>query len=85
MYKANIYVTLKEGVLDPQGDAVRKSLQVLNYQGVNQVRIGKFIEVWLETDDLATAQRELEEMSDKMLANPVIENYRVEMVEVQGK
>lgn len=82
MYKANIYVTLKEGVLDPQGDAVRKSLQVLNYQGVNQVRIGKFIEVWLETDDLATAQRELEEMSDKMLANPVIENYRVEMVEV---
>lgn len=82
MYKANIYVTLKEGVLDPQGDAVRKSLQVLNYQGVHQVRIGKFIEVWLETDDLATAQRELEEMSDKMLANPVIENYRVEMVEV---
>jgi len=82
MYKANIYVTLKEGVLDPQGDAVRKSLQVLDYQGVNQVRIGKFIEVWLETDDLATAQRELEEMSDKMLANPVIENYRVEMVEV---
>lgn len=85
MYKANIYVTLKEGVLDPQGDAVRKSLQVLNYQGVNQVRIGKFIEVWLETEDLATAQRELEEMSDKMLANPVIENYRVEMVEVQEK
>ncbi|NMC26761.1 MAG: phosphoribosylformylglycinamidine synthase subunit PurS [Syntrophomonadaceae bacterium] len=85
MYKANIYVTLKEGVLDPQGDAVRKSLQVLNYQGVKQVRIGKFIEVWLETEDLATAQRELEEMSDKMLANPVIENYRVEMVEVQGK
>ncbi len=82
MYKANIYVTLKEGVLDPQGDAVRKSLQVLNYQGVNQVRIGKFIEVWLETDDLATAQRELEEMSDKMLANPVIENFRVEIVEV---
>lgn len=81
MLKANIYVTLKEGVLDPQGDAVRKSLQVMNYQGIDQVRIGKFIEVWLQTDDRAAAQRELEEMSDKLLANPVIENYRVEIVE----
>ena len=81
MFKANIYVTLKEGVLDPQGDAVRKSLHVLNYQGVNEVRIGKFIEVWLEAADQATAQRELQEMSDKLLANPVIEKFRVEMVE----
>lgn len=81
MFKANIYVTLKEGVLDPQGDAVRKSLHVLNYQGVNEVRIGKFIEVWLEAGDQATAQRELQEMSDKLLANPVIEKFRVEMVE----
>ena len=81
MFKANIYVTLKAGVLDPQGDAVRKSLHVLNYQGVNEVRIGKFIEVWLEASDQATAQRELQEMSDKLLANPVIEKFRVEMVE----
>jgi len=82
MFKANIYVTLKEGVLDPQGDAVRKSLHVLNYQGVNEVRIGKFIEVWLEAVDETTARRDLQEMSDKLLANPVIENFRVEMVEV---
>ena len=81
MFKANVYVTLKEGVLDPQGDAVRKSLHVLNYLGVNEVRIGKFIEVWLEAADQATAQQELQEMSDKLLANPVIENFRVEMVE----
>lgn len=83
MFKANIYITLKEGVLDPQGSAVRKSLHVLNYQGVNEVRIGKFIEVWLEAADAATAQIELQEMSDKLLANPVIENYRVEMVEAE--
>jgi phosphoribosylformylglycinamidine synthase PurS subunit len=82
MFKANIYVTLKEGVLDPQGDAVRKSLHVLNYQGVNEVRIGKFVEVWLEAADKETAQTELQEMSDKLLANPVIENYRVELLEV---
>ena len=82
MYKANIFVTLKEGVLDPQGEAVRKSLQVLDFQGVKEVRIGKFIEVWLEADDAEKAKLELQEMSDKLLANPVIENYRVEMVEV---
>jgi len=81
MFKANIYVTLKEGVLDPQGSAVRKSLHVLNYQAVNEVRIGKFIEVWLNAADADTARIELQEMSDKLLANPVIENYRVEMVE----
>jgi phosphoribosylformylglycinamidine synthase len=80
--KANIYVTLKDGVLDPQGEAVKKSLKVLDYGQVNQVRIGKFIEVWLEGKDQAAALKELEEMSDKLLANPVIEDYRVEIVEV---
>jgi phosphoribosylformylglycinamidine synthase subunit PurS len=83
VFKANIYVTLKEGVLDPQGSAVKKSLHVLNYQGVNEVRIGKFIEVWLNAADPETARLELQEMSDKLLANPVIENYRVEMVEAE--
>ena len=82
MLKANIYVTLKDGVLDPQGEAVKKSLKVLDYGQVDQVRIGKFIEVWLEGKDRAAALKELEEMSDKLLANPVIEDYRVEIVEV---
>lgn len=82
MLKANIYVTLKDGVLDPQGEAVKKSLKVLDYGQVDQVRIGKFIEVWLEGRDQAAALKELEEMSDKLLANPIIEDYRVEIVEV---
>jgi len=80
--KANIYVTLKEGVLDPQGDAVKKSLHILGNRNVDEVRIGKFIEVWLDSSDRETAYRELEEMSDKLLANPVIEDFRVEIVEV---
>lgn len=79
--KANIYVTLKEGVLDPQGGAVKKSLHVLGYSEVNEVRIGKFIEVELEAADKAAALKKLEEMSDKLLANPVIEDYWVELVE----
>jgi len=82
VFKANIYVTLKNGVLDPQGEAIKKSLKVLDYGQVEEVRIGKFIEVWLAGDKEESALKELEEMSDKLLANPVIEDYRVEIVEV---
>lgn len=81
--KANVYVTLKEGVLDPQGDAVKNSLHVLGYENVLDVRIGKFIEVNLEAENPEQAQHELEIMSDKLLANPVIEDYRIELVEVE--
>ena len=83
MFKANVYVTLKEGVLDPQGEAVRKSLHVLDYRGVEAVRIGKFIEVWLDGADEKAARRQVAEMSDKLLANPIIEDFRVEMTEVE--
>ncbi len=83
MFKANVYVTLKEGVLDPQGEAVRKSLHVLEYQGVEAVRIGKFIEVWLDAADEKAARTQVAEMSDKLLANPIIEDFRVEMTEVE--
>lgn len=79
--KACIYVTFKEGVLDPQGEAVKKSLHVLGYNNVDEVRMGKYIEVWLQSSDQEKAFRELQEMSDKLLANPVIENFRVELGE----
>jgi len=80
MIRANIYVTLKKGVLDPQGEAVSRSLQVMGYQGVQEVRIGKFIQIVLDSDDSEAAGRQLEEMSDKLLANPVIEDFRIEIV-----
>jgi phosphoribosylformylglycinamidine synthase PurS subunit len=81
--KANVYVTLKAGVLDPQGEAVKKSLHVLGYAAVEEVRIGKFIEVWLNEADSETVAAQLKEMSDKLLANPVIEDFRVELVGVE--
>ncbi len=81
MVKANIFVTLKTGVLDPQGEAVSRSLKVLGYQRVEDVRIGKFIEIVLDSDDPKEAHQQLEEMSDRLLANPVIEDFRVEIVE----
>ena len=80
-FKAEIYVTLKRAVNDPQGLAIRGGLHSLGYGGVGQVRAGKFIEVWLEAADAAEAKRLAAEMSDQLLANPVIEDFRVEVAE----
>ena len=74
--KARVYVMLKEGVLDPQGEAVRHALGALGFDGVEGVRQGKVIEL-----DLAdgTCEAQVGEMCEKLLANTVIESYRVEM------
>ena len=73
--KAKVYVTLKNGVLDPQGKAIHHALENLGFSGVNDVRQGKYIEL-----DLAdgTSAADIDEMCRKLLANTVIENYRVE-------
>lgn len=75
--KAKVYVTLKNGVLDPQGKAIHHALEALGFSGVNDVRQGKYIEL-----DLAdgTSAADIDEMCRKLLANTVIENYRVEPV-----
>ena len=77
MPKALVYVTFKAGVLDPQGEAVRGALSSLGFKGVNDVRVGKFIEIELEdTDDILA---DLERMCQGLLVNPVIEDYRIEI------
>ncbi|WP_443970486.1 phosphoribosylformylglycinamidine synthase subunit PurS [Sphingobium sp. CR28] len=75
--KARIFVTLKTGVLDPQGKAIQHALDGLGFAGVNDVRAGKLIEL-----DLAdgTSEAEIDDMCRKLLANTVIENYRIEQV-----
>jgi len=78
--KARVTVMLKSGVLDPQGEAVRHALGSLGFQGVNGVRQGKVIELDLATTDVATAETEVKAMCDKLLANTVIEGYRVEIL-----
>ena len=77
MPKALVYVTFKAGVLDPQGEAVRGALSSLGFKGVNDVRVGKFIE--LELEDADNIHADLERMCQDLLANPVIEDYRIEM------
>ncbi|WP_416665675.1 phosphoribosylformylglycinamidine synthase subunit PurS [Egbenema bharatensis] len=84
IYQARIYVTLRPSVLDPAGTAVQSGLQHMGYDNVEQVRIGKYIELNLKADDEATAQQQLDRMCDQLLANPVIENYRFELVEVEA-
>ena len=80
-FKADIHVTLKRTVNDPQGLAIRGGLHSLGYESVESVRAGKFIEVWLEADSSAEAERLANEMSDQLLANPIIEDFRVAIEE----
>lgn len=81
-YQARIYVTLRPSVLDPAGVAVESGLKQLGYDGVEQVRIGKYIELMLCAANEDTARQELDRICDQLLANPVIENYRFDLVEV---
>ena len=79
--KARVYVTLKPSVFDPQGRVVADALVTLGYQDVQDVRQGKFFEVELSDGDPAAVKARVTEMADKLLANPVIESYRVEVLQ----
>src|SRR5690606_2705774 len=80
MIKARVTVTLKNGVLDPQGKAIEGALGALGFAGVGSVRQGKVFDVQLETTDTAQAEADPKAMCEKLLANTVIENYQVEIV-----
>lgn len=78
-YHARIYVTLRSSVLDPAGTAVQSGLKQMGYTGVKGVRIGKYVEMNLTAEDEADAKTQLDQMCDRLLANPVIENYCFEI------
>ena len=79
MAKATVHVTLKNGVLDPQGKAIQHALENLGFSGINGVRQGKFIELDLEENNAETAKMSVTDMCEKLLANTVIESYKVEV------
>ncbi len=79
--KAKVHVTLKTGVLDPQGKAVQNALGALGFGGVNGVRQGKYIELDLAETDADAARVHVEDMCKKLLANTVIENYAIEIAD----
>lgn len=77
--KVKVHVTLKNGVLDPQGKAIENTLGSLGFKGVNNVRQGKFIELTLNETDADKARAQVDEMCKKLLANTVIENYHIDI------
>ena len=77
--KATVKITLKYGVLDPQGKAIEKSLIQLGFSGVNEVRQGKLIELDIDADTPEAAEKQITEMCEKLLANTVIENYDIQL------
>jgi len=81
--KALVHVTLKSDVLDPQGKAIQHACGSLGYDGVTAVRQGKLFEVSLDAKDEQAARQLLAELSDKLLANPVIEDYEIVKIEAQ--
>lgn len=83
-YRAEVKVTLKQGVLDPQGAAVQGALQTLGYHHIGDVRVGKLVELWLEADSAEAARAEVEAVARRVLANPVLESFTVSAVEAVG-
>ncbi len=79
--KAKVHITLKNGVLDPQGKAIQHALAALGFGGVNDVRQGKYIELDIAETDRAKAQAQVEQMCKGLLANTVIENYTIDLAD----
>ncbi|WP_456427982.1 phosphoribosylformylglycinamidine synthase subunit PurS [Rhodocaloribacter sp.] len=85
MYKANIRITLRPSILDPQGKAVHHALKNLGFDTVDQVRMGKYVEMWIETDDEAEADRVAREACEKLLANQVMEDFDITLEPVAAQ
>jgi phosphoribosylformylglycinamidine synthase len=83
--KARVFVTLKPSVFDPQGHTIAEALHSLGYAGVGNVRQGKFFDFDLDVEGRAAAEKLAADVADRVLANPVIESYRVEVTEGGGR
>lgn len=79
MWKAVVYVTIKEGVLDPQGTAVERALHARGFREASGVRIGKYVELMIDAADRSEAEARLRQMCETLLANPEVEDYRYEL------
>lgn len=85
MFHSKVQVTLKKSILDPQGKAVEQGIHALGFEAVNDVRIGKYIEMDVDTDSREEAERTVKEISDKLLANLVMESYSYTLESVKEK
>jgi len=83
-FLAKVHVTLKDDVNDPQGKTIMGGLKSLGFGTVSDVRMGRYLEVILEDDDIESAKRQVEEMCDRLLSNPVIEQSQFEIISTGG-
>jgi phosphoribosylformylglycinamidine synthase PurS subunit len=84
-FRAQVVVSLKDGLLDPQGQAVEGSLPALGWTNVSEVRVGRYVELDVEAPDQAAAVSQVHAMAERLLSNPVIETFRiVEVIELVG-
>jgi len=83
MYLSKVYITLKPTVNDPQGLTIKGALHTLGFSNVEEVRAGKYIEIRIAAKDLEKARTESQDMCKKLLANPVIENFRFDLEEIK--
>ena len=77
--KAKIYITLKPGLLDAQGKTIKSALEHLNFKGVKDVRVGKYLEIELNGKTSASIKKDVDRMCQQLLANPIVETYRIEV------
>ncbi len=83
MYKANIHVTLRPSILDPQGKAIHHALENLGHGAVDRVRMGKYVELWIDASSEEAAERVARAACEKLLANPVMEDFTVDIETAQ--
>ena len=78
--RAKVYITLKTGLLDAQGKTIKSALESLGFKGVQDVRVGKYVEIELTRGSIKSAKQDDERMCQKLLANPIVETYRIELM-----
>jgi len=83
MFKIKIYIRLKEGVADPQGETIKHALDSLGYLGITKVKTGKYLQIQLNTQEKKKIKEQIEDMCKKILVNPVIEDYEYEIEEIK--
>lgn len=83
MFKATVIIKRRPKILDPEGKAVEQGAKLLGFNNVKQTRIGKYIEFFVDTKDKSTAEKEVKEYSEKLLSNPIIEDFEYSLEEVK--
>ncbi|MCX8032131.1 MAG: phosphoribosylformylglycinamidine synthase subunit PurS [Thermoleophilia bacterium] len=83
MFRAAVYVTPKRGVVDPQGAAVERALPALGHANVSNIRVGRYITLEIQEEDLEQAKAQVDDMCRRLLANPIIEDYSFELFPIQ--